>query len=187
MEIVLRFPVPVQATIAPMSASDYHQLVALLQEFSQASDRYVESTGAQYETHRTDMNALSIIMKYERRGVLPSPRDLSQDLQLSAPATTAMLDRLKRLGLIERRRSDQDRRVVRIALTDKARAKGKEMFFPLASQMLEVIDQYDAQQLELITGFVRKAVAGIDLARESVVTQVAQKSMLPATDTSLKR
>lgn len=159
-----------------MSASDYHRLVMLLQEFGQASDRYVESTGAQYGTHRTDMNALAIIMKYERRSVLPSPRDLSRDLQLSSPATTAMLDRLERLGLIERKRSDQDRRVVRIALTAKARTKGREMFLPLGAKMLEVIERYDAAQLEVIMRFMDEVVAGVDSAREQVVTQRSQKS-----------
>lgn len=153
-----------------MSAREQHHLVTLLQEFGQASDRYVESTGALHGTHRTDMNALSIIMKYGQRGQLPSPRDLSRELQLSSPATTAMLDRLEKLGMIERQRSDTDRRVIRIAMTAKARGKGREMFMPLGIKMLEVISHYDEQQLQVIARFMAEAVAGVDSAREEAVT-----------------
>jgi hypothetical protein len=55
-----------------MSNNPSQQLVALLREFAHASDRYVESTGALHGTHRTDMNALSIIMKYQLQGTPPS-------------------------------------------------------------------------------------------------------------------
>src|SRR5690606_40560284 len=145
----------------------------------QASDRYVESTGAIYGTHRTDMNALSIIINYEQRGLLPSPRDLSRELQLSSPATTAMLDRLEKLGMIERQRSDRDRRVIRIAMTSKARTKGREMFMPLGIKMLDILSGYDEEQLQVISKFMAEAVAGVDSAREEVVTQRATKPAAP--------
>ncbi|WP_404286551.1 MarR family winged helix-turn-helix transcriptional regulator [Glutamicibacter arilaitensis] len=161
-----------------MSTTTNHQLVALLREFGHATDRYVESTGSIHGTHRTDMNALSIIMKYQIRGTLPSPRDLSRELQLSSPATTAMLDRLEKIGFIERQRTDKDRRVVRIAMTDKARREGREMFLPLGKNMLEIIADYDAEQLSLITDFMNRVVAGVDAARAEVVSHHEAKSAL---------
>ena len=125
------------------------------------------------------MNALSIIINYEQRGLLPSPRDLSRELQLSSPATTAMLDRLEKLGMIERQRSDRDRRVIRIAMTSKARAKGREMFMPLGIKMLDILSGYDEEQLQVISKFMAEAVAGVDSAREEVVTQRATKPAAP--------
>lgn len=163
-------------TIKVMSTTTNHQLVALLREFGLASDRYVESTGSIHGTHRTDMNALSIIMKHQLRGTLPSPRDLSRDLQLSSPATTAMLDRLEKIGYIERQRTDKDRRVVRIAMTDKARRAGKEMFLPLGKNMLEIVADYDSEQISLITDFMSRVVAGVDAARAEVVSRHEAKS-----------
>lgn len=151
--------------IKVMSPTTNYQLVALLREFAHASDRYVESTGTIHGTHRTDMNALSIIMKYQQRGTLPSPRELSHDLQLSSPATTAMLDRLEKSGFIERQRTDTDRRVIRIALTDKARTSGREMFMPLGKNMLEVIAEFDETQISLISDFMNRVIAGVDKAR----------------------
>lgn len=149
-----------------MNSSSPHELVQLLQQFGQASDRYVESTGALHRTHRTDMNALAIIMRYQAAGRLASPRDLSRELQLSSPATTAMLDRMERLGYIERQRTDKDRRVVRIAPTDLARSNGRAMFQPLGTKMLEVISRYSEQERELLGDFMRRAIAGVDAARE---------------------
>lgn len=173
--------------ITAMTASDYQHLVVLLQEFSQASDRYVESTGAQFGTHRTDMNALSIIMKYQQRGALPSPKDLSNELQLSSPATTAMLDRLSRLGLIERLRSDQDRRVMRISPTEKAWTKGREMFMPLGMKMMEVIGNYNENELQIITRFMTDVIAGVDSAREEAVTQSSANLQNPPMGNSIDR
>ncbi|MGO2611129.1 MarR family winged helix-turn-helix transcriptional regulator [Glutamicibacter ardleyensis] len=159
-----------------MSNNPSHQLVALLREFAHASDRYVESTGALHGTHRTDMNALSIIMKYQQQGTPPSPRDLSHELHLSSPATTAMLDRLEKIGFIERQRTDRDRRVVRIAITDKARTGGREMFMPLGKNMLDAIAHYDAEQIALITDFMGRIIEGVDSAIVDAASQHDTKS-----------
>ena len=141
------------------------ELVLLLQQFGQASDRYVESTGTRHKTHRTDMNALAVIMRFERAGNPPTPGDLSRTLQLSSPATSAMLDRLERVGHIERLRIDKDRRVVRIKLTPKAQTDGRAMFAPLAASMMEVISTYTDEEVKLVSRFMADAAAGVDRAR----------------------
>lgn len=143
------------------------KLVMLLQEFGQASDRYVDSTGARYKTHRTDMNALAAIIHFERAGTPPTPGDLSRTLLLSSPATSAMLDRLERNGHIERLRIDKDRRVVRIKTTAKARTDGKAMFAPLAASMMNVISGYTDTDVAVISRFMAEATAGVDQARNA--------------------
>ncbi|MFJ2619535.1 MarR family winged helix-turn-helix transcriptional regulator [Glutamicibacter sp. NPDC087344] len=154
-----------------MEEHSHARLMQLLQDFGQASDRYVESTGNHYGPHRTDMHGLTILMKYEQAGTAPSPRDLSRELQLSSPATTAMLDRLDRLGYITRQRSEQDRRIVHIHLTQKAKIEAREMFRPLGSKMLELISTYDAPQIELLCEFLSQAVQAVDTARLIVVSE----------------
>ena len=132
--------------MVPMDPAAAFELVMLLQQFGQASDRYVESTGTRYRTHRTDMNALSVIIGFEREGTGPTPGDLSRILQLSSPATSAMLDRLERMGHIQRLRIDKDRRVVRIKATPKA--------------------AYTQEEVKLISRFMSDAAAGVDKARQ---------------------
>lgn len=165
--------------MSPMHARDDQHLAVLLQQFSQATDRYVEFTGAQFGTHRTDMNALAIIVNFERSGTLPSAKDLSAELHLSAPATTAMLDRLARFGLIERERSTLDRRIVLIRPTTDARTMGKRMFGPLAKKMMEVSQNYSAQELELLARFLSEAIVGVDEAREEFVASSPRNSSVP--------
>lgn len=140
------------------------EVVLLLQRFTQASDRYVESTSQLHATHRTDMNALAAIMRFENSGTPPTPGELAKELSLSSPATTALLDRLERQGHVERLRMDTDRRRVRIRMTDKARTDGRAMFGPLARQMMGVIAQHDGTELELVSRFLTEAIAGVDRA-----------------------
>lgn len=154
-----------------MQPSSSFELIQLMQGFGQASDRYVESTGTRHRTHRTDMNALAVIMRYERQAALPSPSDLSRELQLSSPATTALLDRLERLGYIQRQRTDKDRRVVRIALTDLARTDGRAMFLPLAQQMQQLISGYTDEQIQFLSDFMSQAIEAVDAAREASESQ----------------
>ncbi|GAA4372664.1 MarR family winged helix-turn-helix transcriptional regulator [Paeniglutamicibacter cryotolerans] len=140
------------------------ELVLLLQRFTQASDRYVESTGQLHSTHRTDMNALGAIMRFEAAGTPPTPGDLARELSLSSPATTALLDRLERHGHIERLRMDADRRLVRIRLTDKAKTDGRTMFGPLATHMMAVIAQHEPADLAVVSRFLKEAIEGVDRA-----------------------
>lgn len=48
--------------------------------------------------------------------------DLAKAAELSPASVTAMLDGLERDGIVSRRRSEQDRRVVVVTLTDSGRA-----------------------------------------------------------------
>lgn len=56
--------------------------------------------------------------------------DLAREMMTDAGAMTRMLDRLEGKGFLERVRSSEDRRIVKVLLTDK----GKE----LADQMMQV-------------------------------------------------
>lgn len=147
-----------------MNSSAARALVLLLQQFAQASDRYVESTGHRHHLHRTDMNALTVIIHYMMEGNAPTPGELSRELSLSAPATSALLERLERNGHVERLRFDKDRRVVRIRITQKAKTEGQIMFAPLAENMMGVIANYAESEIALITKFMTEAVSGVDNA-----------------------
>ena len=53
------------------------------------------------------------------------------------PDMTRLLDRMEKAGLIERRRSERDRRVVVASLT----ARGRELFMQLRGPVLEALEQ----------------------------------------------
>ena len=79
-------------------------LTRLLQTLTVESDRYAERFGSRHGLHRTDVNALALILAAARRGEPMSPSALAKELGLSPSATTALIDRLEAVGHVERER-----------------------------------------------------------------------------------
>ncbi len=48
-------------------------LVRLLQEFTLEANRYVDSAGGRNDMHRTDLNALAVIMRHTARDQIVTP------------------------------------------------------------------------------------------------------------------
>ncbi|AEH53318.1 transcriptional regulator, TrmB [Heyndrickxia coagulans 2-6] len=69
--------------------------------------------------------------------------DLSKILQVSASHITSVTDSLVEKGLIERKRSNKDRRVVDLILTEKGKS--------LISQLKETKSQFLKDQLNVFT------------------------------------
>lgn len=118
-------------------------LVAALRRFNQETERYIDEVSRQHHVHRTDLDAIGLVMT---RGSA-SPKDISQGLRLSPSATSAMLDRLERSGHMHRGPVEGDRRAVRVEVTDEARAVGASMFGRLGRHMHEVLGGYDEHEL----------------------------------------
>ncbi|MFL1430100.1 MULTISPECIES: MarR family transcriptional regulator [unclassified Nocardiopsis] len=110
----------------------------------------------------------------ERLGIGPSDWKMMDLLERHGPCTagelvrhsglapasvTGVLDRLQRRGLITRGRDDEDRRRVVVTLTGVPADRAAEVFGPLLRELGEVHAGYDADQLALITGYLRRAAA----------------------------
>ncbi|HSL35746.1 MAG TPA: MarR family transcriptional regulator, partial [Arthrobacter sp.] len=54
-------------------------LVRLLQEFSLEANRYVDSAGGRNDMHRTDLNALAVIMQHTARNQIVTPGVLRKE------------------------------------------------------------------------------------------------------------
>ncbi|WP_372697214.1 MarR family winged helix-turn-helix transcriptional regulator [Arthrobacter sp. JSM 101049] len=151
-----------------MDNGAHFQLVRLLQEFTQASDRFVDATSGGNSMHRSDLNALSVVMRHEQSGQPPTASALGRELHLSPPATTALVNRLERSGHVVRRRSETDRRVVRIAVTDHAVSEGRRMFAPLARALSEAIAAYPEADIAVISRFMADAARAVDGATQNL-------------------
>ncbi|MCL2337861.1 MAG: MarR family transcriptional regulator [Firmicutes bacterium] len=64
--------------------------------------------------------------------------EVAEDLSVSLSAVTASVDRLCRAGLVERRRSEKDRRVVQLELT----AQGKKVVTVCQESRMRVLQRY---------------------------------------------
>ncbi|WP_410556250.1 MarR family winged helix-turn-helix transcriptional regulator [Arthrobacter globiformis] len=144
---------------APSAPGGQHPLVRLLQEFTLEANRYVDSAGGRNDMHRTDLNALAAVMRHAANGDVVTPGTLRKELNLSSPATTALVDRLCGSGHLVRVREGQDRRQVQLRMTDKAYRDGSAIFMPLARHMGRAMAGFTAQELETAARFMDAMIA----------------------------
>lgn len=133
-------------------------LIRILQEFTLEADRYVESVGGRNDMHRTDLNALAVIMRHAARGETVTPGTLRKELNLSSPATTALIDRLHGSGHVVREREGPDRRQVQLRMTPKAYRDGSAMFLPLARHLGAAMAGFTPAELEIVTRFMNSMI-----------------------------
>lgn len=151
-----------------MEQTDADRLVQGLQRFALASDRFIDRLAGLNGMHRTDLNALSAVMRHELAGEAPTASQVGRDLSLSSPATTAMLDRLERSGHVARERTDADRRVVRVTSTPKAAEDGRLMFGPMAHRLGAAFVGYTAEEVQTIERFLAEAATAMEAAAKDL-------------------
>jgi DNA-binding MarR family transcriptional regulator len=142
------------------------RVVRSVRRLNNELEMYVAAAGRENEMGRTDLTGLTVAMDEEAEGHPVTPGRLSAALQLSAPATSALLDRLERLGHVHRTPHATDRRSVVVEVTEHARAVGGAMFGRLAQHYAPVLADYDEDQLALVAEFLRRVAEATRDARE---------------------
>ena len=160
-------------------------LVRLLQEFSLEANRYVDSAGGRNDMHRTDLNALAVIMQHTAKNQIVTPGLLRKELHLSSPATTALVDRLHNSGHVVRERQGTDRRQVQLRMTPKAYRDGSAMFMPLARHMATAMAEFTPEELEIATRFMTSMIdatvrAGHEAAQPKAPSAAATPPTIPS-------
>ena len=95
----------------------------------------------------TDMECLRLLFA---RG-MATPSELARHTGLTSGAATAMLDRLEKAGLIERRPNPDDRRGTLIAPAKSATEKAASWFESARKAQDELISSYTEKELEIIS------------------------------------
>ncbi|HEU5469683.1 MAG TPA: MarR family transcriptional regulator [Actinophytocola sp.] len=134
------------------------ELAQLLRQLVVETDRFAEMFGAAHGMHRTDLNALTVIMDAARRGAPMSPSQLAAALHLSASATTAVLDRLEAAGHLHRDRDPTDRRRVELVMADHAMQLGQRFFTPLGAELAEAWATLTARERRTIARFLAASI-----------------------------
>jgi DNA-binding MarR family transcriptional regulator len=96
---------------------------------------------------------LNVLAVLDVDGPLPM-RGLAETLDVSQASATGIVDRMERRGLVERRRDDgDDRRVIRVALTDEGRSLIAGMATERREHLAMMLDQLTDDELEgFLTG-----------------------------------
>lgn len=112
----------------------------------------------------TDMECLGLLF---HKGIA-TPSELARHTGLSSGATTAMLDRLERSGLIERRPNLEDRRGSLIVLVKSRSKKVGPWFSSVRQAQNELVSSYSEEDLRVISDFFERFTRVWDAEREKL-------------------
>lgn len=90
------------------------------------------------------------------RGDNPTAASLARDLSTDTGAMTRMLDRLEAKGLLTRRRSETDRRVVELALTEQGRRTTTQIPLHLAKVYNAHLNGFTGAEFDQFKDFLRR-------------------------------
>lgn len=99
-----------------------------------------------------------IALKVVADGIVTTAGELARELGITAGATSRMVDALEARGLIERGRGDDDRRVVRLAITPAGRRVTEQLMDRAVeawNELLADVDQNEADRVvEILSDLV---------------------------------
>jgi DNA-binding MarR family transcriptional regulator len=143
-------------------ASDY-DLSMMLRALVMESNRFLEIFSAAHALHPTDMTALNLIMTAPM-----TPGTLARALNLSASATTSVLDRLEKAGHVIRERDPDDRRRVELQVLDRATALAATFFQPLAREYAAVWEEMSDADRQVVARFLVATTEATARVRDAV-------------------
>lgn len=154
---------------AVSEASDY-DLSMLVRALVMESNRFLDIFSAAHELHPTDMTALNLIMT--ARSPM-TPGALAKALNLSASATTSVLDRLAKAGHVVRERDPDDRRRVSLHVLADAHELTATFFQPLAREFASAWSGLSAEDREVVARFLATTTSATARVREAVTSDPA--------------
>lgn len=91
---------------------------------------------------------------------LPSLEIANRTIQV-VPAITGLIDRLEKQGLVERERSEEDRRVVYVSITEKAKKILKKIDKPLMQMHEESFQNCNKKEMSELIYLLEKLRSGL--------------------------
>ncbi|MCC9307424.1 MarR family transcriptional regulator [Kitasatospora sp. RB6PN24] len=127
-----------------------HLLRAVTVELDLLGGEFAQRNGL----HPTDLRALICLLDAARSGTPATPGRLGAQLKLNSAGTTALLDRLERLGLVRRTRDDKDRRRVLLVVQEQAVVLGETFFGPLIGALVGMLRDYAPEEVAVVQRFL---------------------------------
>lgn len=138
-----------------------HLLRAVTVEFDLLGAEFAARNGL----HPTDVRALVQLLDASRAGVRATPGWLGGQLRLNSAGTTALVDRLERLGLVRRTRDTTDRRRVLLEVEERATELGWAFFGPVIGELVTAAEGFEPDELETVRRFLASALEATGRAR----------------------
>ena len=150
------------------SGEDPRQRLAyLLRRINVELDQLGHEFAVQHRLHPTDMRALVAVMDAARGGHAMTPGRLGEELNLTSPSITALVDRLERQGHLRRVRDQRDRRRVTLEIEPRALTLGAEFFGPLNTELLAAMEAFSDAELQVAGRFLEAMTEVIEANRRA--------------------
>lgn len=108
---------------------------------------------------RLSLVHLNVVFILEADGPLPM-RGLAEAMDVSQASATGIVDRMEQRGLVERQRDDEDRRVVRVAITDEGLQLVASMANERRDHLAQMLGEFTDDELTAVltgTAAMRRA------------------------------
>jgi DNA-binding MarR family transcriptional regulator len=96
---------------------------------------------------RLSLVHLNVLFVMQAEGPMPM-RALAESMDVSQASATGIVDRMEQRGLVERQRDGEDRRVVRVAITDEGRKLIAGMAQERREHLAQMLDQMTDEELD---------------------------------------
>lgn len=150
-------------------------LTAVLSELNQISFRDFQGALKRFHEGALSLVHLNLLMLLRFNGPLTMSR-LAEMLDVSVASATGIVDRMEKKGVIERRRSDEDRRVVQVYVTEKGEQVFTQMQAERQSNMMKMISKISDGDLKALLQGLR----AVREARDVWLAEVAQQTKVQA-------
>lgn len=129
----------------------------LVQELSYELNRFSHAFAQRHRLHPTDVDALAHLHQARLRGIPMTPSRLAASIELSPPATTALLRRLEASGHVVREPDPADGRRQLLGLHPSAQQLAGEFFRPLAGALRDSLDGFSPDEVAVVERWLARA------------------------------
>jgi DNA-binding MarR family transcriptional regulator len=147
------------------------QVIMGAREYGISSVLFRNIIGERLGVNVTDMECLGLLF---HKGIA-TPSELAKHTGLSSGATTAMLDRLEKSGLIERQPNPDDRRGVLISIVKLGAEKVASWFASARQAQDALVSGYSEVELQLLSDFFKKSVTMWEEERKKLQKNIEKK------------
>ncbi|RKR74836.1 MarR family winged helix-turn-helix transcriptional regulator [Frondihabitans australicus] len=142
------------------------QVVAAIRLLREATDAAEKRALAQLDLTASDTLALRYLMQAERDGRHLGPNDLARLLGFSSAAVTKLVDRLMKVGRIEKTAHPFDRRAVVIRPTVQLMHDMDAAYSHVDSPLVDVVNRLSADEAEAVIRFAHSLTRALRGERE---------------------
>ncbi|SAK43122.1 MarR family transcriptional regulator [Caballeronia arationis] len=104
-----------------------------------------------------------------------TPLELSREMSYDSGSMTRMLDRLEKKGFVTRERSESDRRIVELKLTQRGADAAAQLPAIGAAVLNEQLKDFSRAELDTLTSLLARLIANVPAGAASAACEVGEE------------